>query len=260
MSVSASASPLTTWLKRGWPLLAIIVAATAFFSLGLHRLISFDLLATNYGQLADFIEQNPILAYGAAGLLYVAAVAIAFPAAWLITVSCGLLFGWFAGSVLVIVSATIGACILYFVARNLAADFFRDKAGDRLNVMAKGFRENAVSYMLFLRLAPIFPFLLVNVVPAILGVRFSTFAWTTALGIIPGSIAYVYAGEGLRSVIAQRAEACAIDQPPCGTPLSPSDLVTPQIIIAIALLALVSLLPALLKRIRKFRSDAPKSE
>lgn len=119
--------------------------------------------------------------------------------------------------------------------------------------MGKGFREDATSYMLFLRLAPVFPFTLINVVPAILGVRLSTFAWTTFVGIIPGVTAYAFAGEGLRSIVSERAAACAIDQPPCGTALSPADLVTKEILIAFALLGVVSLLPVVLKRLR--RSD-----
>jgi uncharacterized membrane protein YdjX (TVP38/TMEM64 family) len=114
--------------------------------------------------------------------------------------------------------------------------------------MAEGFRSDAVSYMLFLRLAPVFPFILVNVVPAILGVPFVTYLWTTFVGIIPGVLAYTFAGEGLRSIVHDRAAACAANVPPCGTPLTAGDLLTPQIGIAFALLAMVSLIPIVVKR------------
>jgi uncharacterized membrane protein YdjX (TVP38/TMEM64 family) len=117
--------------------------------------------------------------------------------------------------------------------------------------MADGFREDATSYLLFLRLTPLFPFWLVNAVPAILGVNFVTFAWTTFVGIIPGTVAFGFAGEGLRSIVADRAVACMAGIDPCGQPLAAGDLVTTEILIAFALLGLVSLLPVLLRRVRR---------
>lgn len=244
-------SPVASLVRRLWPLALVALAAIAFFGLGLNEKISIDELARNQAALDAQIDAHPLVSHLAAGLLYVLAVAVAFPAAWLITVAYGVLFGWLTGLFVVVISATIGACLLYFIARHLASDFFREKAGPWLNTMAEGFRKDAASYLLFLRLVPLFPFLLVNVVPAILGVRFSTYAWTTAVGIIPGALAYIYAGEGLRSIVAERAVACAAGEPPCGEPLRAADLVTTDVLIAISLLALVSLLPALLKRLRK---------
>lgn len=238
-------------IKRGLPLAVLTALVISFFASGLHKHISFDELALRYGELTGFVNDNLVLALLAAIGLYAFAVSAAFPASWLLTVAYGLIFGWAVGAGVVIVGATIGASILFFVAGSLLADFFRNKAGDRLNTMAEGFRSDAVNYMLFLRLAPVFPFLLVNVVPAILGVPFRTFVWTTAVGIIPGTIAYAFAGEGLRSIIGERADACAADMPPCGEALTPDDIITTQILIAFFLLAVVSLLPVVLKRLRR---------
>lgn len=237
-------------IKRGIPLLVLAILAIAFFATGLHNSISFDELARRYGELASFVETNLVLAMLIAVGLYALAVSAAFPAAWVLTVSYGLIFGWALGAGVVVLGATIGASILFIVAGSLLADFYRKRAGNALNAMAEGFRSDEVSYMLFLRLAPLFPFVLVNVVPAILGVRFTTFVWTTAVGIIPGALAYAFAGEGLRSIIGERAAACAAEVAPCGDALTAGQIVTPQILIAFSLLAVVSLIPVVLKRWR----------
>lgn len=252
---TTTVGPKTSIWRKLLPAFILVALAVAFFQSGLAQYISFDELAINYASITQFVSDQPLLAYLVAGAIYFLAVAIAFPAAWIFTVAYGLVFGLVPASFLVIISATLGACALYFVSGTLLTDFFRERAGKRLNIMAEGFRKNEVSYMFFLRLTPVFPFLLVNALPAVLGVSFITFAWTTALGIIPGTVAYISAGEGLRSVIAERATACAANIAPCGTPLSPSDLITREILIASALLALVSLLPIAVKKWRSRKTD-----
>ncbi len=241
-------------LRRFIPMMLLGVVVLIFFASGLYQRLSLDELALQYGELRAFIEANFWLSVLATCAVYLGATAASFPAAWLLTVAIGLVFGWSVGAAIVVVGATLGASILYFAARSLFVDFFRKRAGEKLNVMARGFCENGVSYMLFLRLAPIFPFIMVNVVPAILGVRFSVFFWTTAFGIIPGTIAYAFAGEGLRSIIHERAIACSEQVAPCGQPLSASDIITPQMLVAFTLLALVSLIPVVLKHFRKAKT------
>ncbi len=253
MSQTVSSTSLMRVTKRFAPLGILALALIAFFATGLHKQLSFDAIAINYGQLTTLVEANPILAPLAMLLIYAAATALSFPAAWLITVTAGLVFGWQLASLIVVFGATIGACVLFLAARYALRDFFQSRAKGVLAKMADGFAEDATSFMLFLRLAPIFPFTLINVVPGILGVSLFTFAWTTFVGIIPGVIAYTFAGEGLRSIVGVRAEACAADIAPCGTPLSAGDLVTTQILIAFVLLAIVSLLPIVLKRLRRSR-------
>lgn len=241
--------------KPGWqkflPLAFLALAIGLFFVSGLHNKISFDAIALQYGALTGWVDSQPVVAVLATIAIYALATAISFPAGWLLTVAIGLIFGWAIGAAAVVVGATIGASALYFATRIALADFFRARAGNMFNRMAEGFRADAVSYMLFLRLAPVFPFTLVNVVPAILGVPFRIFFFTTAVGIIPGTIAYAFAGEGLRSIVAERAAACVANIAPCGEALTPGDIVTPEILTAFALLAGVSLLPVVLKWIRR---------
>ncbi len=249
------AQPLGALFKRWGPVALLVAALVAFFASGLNQRLSLDELALQYATLSNYVAENTVQAVLVTMAVYMSAVAASFPAAWLLTVAIGLVFGWALAAFTVVIGATLGASVLYFAARSLFADFFRARAGDRLNTMAQGFCHNGASYMLFLRLAPIFPFLLVNVVPAILGVRFFTYFWTTAIGIIPGTIAYAFAGEGLRSIIGERATACTAGIPPCGQPLSPADIITPQMLIAFSLLALVSVIPAVLKRLRRGQSE-----
>lgn len=233
------------------PLGVIVVAIVAFFAAGLDRLISFDEIARHYGAMNDLVATNPLAATLIAVGLYAAATAISVPAAWLFTVALGLVFGWAVGAVSAVIGATMGASLLFLAARTAFAPFFREKARGWVNALADGFRRDAASYLLFLRLVPAVPFTLLNVVPAILGVPFRTFFWTTFLGIIPGALAYAFAGEGLRSIVSDRAAACAQNVAPCGEPLRAGDLVTPQVLVAFILLGVVSLAPVLLRRMRR---------
>lgn len=238
--------------RRYWrqylPLAAIaVVGAVLFFAAGLHRELTFDALALRYAALEETIAAAPVLSFLIAMAVYAAIVMFAIPGVWILSVAYGLLFGWVWGIPLVLLGATLGASILYWAARTAFSDYFRKRAGPMLSRLAEGFRENAASYLLFLRFAPMFPFVIVNVAPAVLGVSYRTFLWTTLVGIGPGTAVYAYAGEGLRNVVAERAEACLADAPPCGEPLMPWDILTPQILVAFALLAVVSLVPVLLR-------------
>jgi len=251
MTEQLPAQPPTPMWRRLLPLGLLVACVVLFFASGLGGFITFDEIARRYGELSDWVARQPLLVFFLAVAGYAFATAISLPAGWLLTVTAGLILGWVIGTVAVVLGATLGACLLYVVARYALADFFRARSGKVLNRMAEGFREDSMSYLFFLRLAPVFPFALVNVVPAILGVPFRIYFLTTLFGIIPGTLAYAFAGEGLRSIVADRAAACAAGVPPCGDAISARDLVTPQILIAFGLLSLVALLPVILKRMRK---------
>lgn len=237
--------------QRAIPLAVIVLLVIAVFATGIHREFGLDAIAMRYAWARGLVDAHPIATVLATVAVFVVFVSLSIPGAWLLTVATGLVFGWVAGSAIVTIGATLGASVLFLVARTVLADFVRKRAGPWLDAMAEGFRDNAISYLFFLRLAPVVPFTLVNLAPALLGVPYRIFAFTTFFGIMPGTIAYAFAGEGLRSLVAERAVACAEGRPPCGDPFAPSDLVTPQILIAFMLLAVVSLLPVVLKRLRR---------
>lgn len=236
---------------RVWAALGVLVLAVVLvFAFDLHTLLNFDTLALNFEALEQMVEANRAQAALVAALVYTVAVAVSVPAGWMLAVSMGLLFGWLLGGLLAVASATLGATILFVLVRHLFADAFRRRAGDWLKRFADGFREDAAHYMLSLRLAPVIPFFVLNALPAVLGVRLVTFAWTTFVGIIPGTMAYALAGDGVRHVVIERARACAENSAPCGEPVSPLDFVNPQLFIAFSLLGLLAVVPVVIRRLR----------
>ncbi len=236
-------------------MIILIALVIIFFLSEALQILNFDKIALSYNDLSNLIAKAPILSFFLAMLIYIIASATSFPLAWLLSISMGLFFGWEIGSLIVLFGATIGASALFLLARYAFADFFRARAGGFLNKMAHGLKENAISYLLFLRLVPLFPFTLVNIVPAIANVRFSSFVISTFFGIIPAVVAYTYAGEGLRSIVKGRALACETNIDPCGQPLKTDEIVTKEILIAFLLLGLVSLIPVIIKTMRPKQTD-----
>jgi uncharacterized membrane protein YdjX (TVP38/TMEM64 family) len=124
--------------------------------------------------------------------------------------------------------------------------------------LADGFRTDAFSYLLFLRLVPLFPFWLVNLVPALCGVRLRTFAGATALGVIPGAFAFAFVGTGLDSVIAAQEStynAClVVGRQDCRLDFDLKAAITPELFAALAALGILALLPVVVKRLRARRA------
>ena len=135
--------------------------------------------------------------------------------------------------------ATIGATLLFLAARSAFADLLRARAGSAIERMRAGFQENALNYMLFLRLIPAFPFFLVNLVPAFLGVRLSIYVIGTFIGIIPGAFVFALVGSGLGEVFERGGE------------LSLESVLSTEIILGLAGLAILALLPILYRRLRR---------
>jgi uncharacterized membrane protein YdjX (TVP38/TMEM64 family) len=241
-----------SFLRRFLPLIILIAVMGVVFGLGLHKRISLESLIENESSLRAFISQHWLLALGGFVLLYAAMVSLSLPVGSILTITSGYLFGLGAGASATVIGATIGACVIFLIARSSLGESLTRKVGPVLERFAEGFRKDAASYLLFLRFAPIFPFALVNIAPALLGARFSTFAWTTAIGIIPGTLAFTSIGAGLGSVISAQIAAfrtCkATGTVECRLSIDPSTLITREIIIAFALLAAVALLPIAIKR------------
>jgi len=241
-------------IKRWLPLATFALIVGIVASTGAYKVLSFEALLENFEALKTYIGQNLSLSIALYGLIYVVAVALSFPAAWVLTIAGGIFFGWWIAGIVTIFSATLGAAILFWIASTSLGEHLRESAGPFVQKLRKGMQEDAINYMFFLRLVPAFPFTLVNIVPAILGVPFRIFFWTTLIGIAPGTFAYAYAGEGIRSIVEAQAIAFAdckqASAANCGVSLSPGDLITPELLIAFSALGLVSLLPIVIKRLR----------
>jgi len=179
--------------------LALLFAAAvaAFFALGGYRYLSLDTIKDNRDALLAFTQAHHAQALAIAFAVYVAAAAFSLPGGLLLSLTCGFLFGRWAGTVLVVLAATIGATLLFVAARYVFADAARKRLGALGEKINAGFTRNAFSYMLFLRLVPAFPFFLVNLAPAFTSIPLRTFVLATFIGIIPGTFVFVNLGETL---------------------------------------------------------------
>ncbi len=239
---------------RRWVGPALLFALLGLgYGLGLQRYLSFEAIAENRTALGAFTSNHFVLAILGFVALYAVAVAVSFPGASILTIIAGLLFGWFAGGLAAIVAATIGATIVFQIAKSSFGDVLAKKAGPFLNRISAGFAEDAFSYMLFLRLVPAFPFWLVNIAPALANVKLRTYVTTTFLGIIPATFAFASVGAGLDSIITAQQAArvqCAATKSlaECPFELSISSLITTELLLAFAALGVVSLIPVALKK------------
>lgn len=248
-----------SWLKRLWPLLLLLGMGGLIIAMGWHRYLTLEHLVSNRQTLRNLIEGHMVLALGAFVVVYAVTIALSLPGGAVLTIAGGFLFGWWAGGIASVIAATIGATIVYLVAKTTLRDILVAKAGPRLKRFSEGFREDAFSYLLFLRLVPVFPFWLVNLAPGLLGVPFATYVLTTAIGIVPGTFAFSLAGNGLDSVIGAQqvarrsclAKAGEGGQESCSHGLDPSALLTPELIAGLVALGLVSLIPVAVKWFRR---------
>lgn len=226
-------------LRRLLPLAVIAVGFLAFFAFDLDEYLSFEALRENRETLLAWRDRNQVAALLIFIAVYAALVAISLPGAIWMTIGCGFLFGTTLGAFSAVVAGTIGASLIFLAARYTFNDYLRRKAGPMIRKMEGGFRRNALSYLLFLRLMPIFPFWLVNLVPAFLGVPLRTFVVGTFFGAIPWSLVYASIGNGLGAVIdaGQRPNLAVI--------------LDPAILLPILGLAMLSLLPVAYKAVKR---------
>ena len=247
------------WLKRLWPLLLLLAGMAFVFAMGWQRYLTLQELVDRREALRAAIAGHTVLAALAFMAIYAATVALSLPGAAVLTLAGGFLFGWFVGGLASMLAASVGAVLVFLIARTALGEPLAARAGPWLAKLRQGFQEDAFNYLLFLRLVPIFPFWLVNLAPALLGVSLWTYTLATVIGIIPGSFAYSIAGNGLDSVIvAQLAahQSCLAKigsdaEELCAFVLEPRALLTPGLIAGFVALGLVALIPIAIKRFRR---------
>jgi uncharacterized membrane protein YdjX (TVP38/TMEM64 family) len=197
--VAETAKPRVT-LTRLIPLLILGAGLVAFFALGLNKYLTLDLVKENRDVLKDWVYQHKTQAVLLFIVAYVIVAAFSLPVSSLVSITGGFLFGSVFGAAWAIVGATIGATILFLVAKTALGDPLRARFADRIKAMEDGFRANAFSYLMLLRLVPLFPFWLVNLAAAFTGVSAMTFVLTTFIGIIPGAFVFASIGNGLNAL------------------------------------------------------------
>lgn len=237
-------------LRKWLPVTSIAVVLVTAWLTGLFDYFSLSSMIMHREALAEIVSGNLVLSVAAYVLLYAGLVAISFPGASLLTIAAGFLFGGWLGGLLTVVAATLGAVIIFEIARTSLGDAMKKRTGKFVEKMRKGFQEDGFLYLLTLRLTPVFPFWVINIVPALLNMKIVPYAVATFLGIIPGTFAYSFIGAGLDSVIMAQENA----NPGCAAAgtcrIDPGSLVTTEVLIAMIGLGLISLLPIVVKKIR----------
>jgi len=225
-------------MKKWIPLIIIIVLMVIAYFSGATKYFSFENIKNHRQQILVLVETYPILMPLTFILIYVVMTALSFPGGALLSVIGGFIFGIPFSTLYVVVGGTIGATLIFLAARTAIGDFLKKRAGPFLKKMKGGFDKHPASYLLFLRLIPLFPFWLVNIAPAFFNVRTRTYLWTTFVGIIPGAYVFTQAGRGLGAIF------------DAGKEFSPQTVFNVEIKIALVLLALFALIPIFVKRLR----------
>lgn len=228
-------------IKRLAPAAILVAGLAAFFALGLERYLSLDTLKEHRVTMQSWVGENGFLAALLYMALYATAVAFSVPGATVLTVTGGFLYGPFLGTLYTVVGATAGSAAVFLAARYAFGDWLRTRAGPSIRRMEAEFRDNGVSYMLVLRLVPLFPFFLVNLVPAFLGISFRLYLTCTLVGIIPGSFVYALVGDGAGAVLDQ------------GGDLDLGIIFSPRVLAPIIGLSVLSCIPLIYKKIRDRR-------
>ena len=180
------------------------LAAVVDFDLGAY--LSYAALAENEEFLRDTVAAHHLPAAAAYVGIYIFVVALSLPGAIWLTLGGGLLFGVWLGGALAVLGAGTGAAVMFLMAKYIIGGMLRSRFGARLTRFEAAFNRDAWSYLLVLRLLPIFPFFLVNLGAALIGVRFSVFALTTYIGIVPGALVYASIGNGISVLFRQGAQ------------------------------------------------------
>jgi uncharacterized membrane protein YdjX (TVP38/TMEM64 family) len=237
--------PATPAWKRFLPLLIAASVLGIILLNGWHRQLTLENMFAFRDRFQTAIQANLPLALLAYIASYATAVALSVPGA--------LIFGWLLGGVAAVIAASIGATVLFLIARSAFGESLRRKAGPGIGALVDGFQKDAMSYLLFLRLVPAFPFFLVNIAAAIVNVPLRTYIVASVIGMVPATFAFASIGAGLDSVFAkskadQAACAALKGLAACPLELSTKSLVTKEILIALTLLAVVALIPIAYKK------------
>ncbi|BED99658.1 pyridine nucleotide-disulfide oxidoreductase [Aeromonas dhakensis] len=228
---------------RGSRLLLVLVMGCligAFFAFDLGHYLSLPQLQARQAELAALVERH----FGAAALLfvvvYVVSTALSLPGASLLTLAGSAVFGVAWGLLLVSFASSIGATLAFLSARFLLRDWVERRFGDKLASLQAGMKKEGALYLLSLRLIPIFPFFLVNLLMGLTPIRVSTYYWVSQLGMLPGTFVYVLAGSELANLT------------------STGNILSPGLMVALTLLGLMPmLLKGLQRRLALHRLHAP---
>jgi uncharacterized membrane protein YdjX (TVP38/TMEM64 family) len=242
--MSGHDSHLTARTSSRWrlvPAFLLLAGLGAAWAIGLPDYLSCSALRDNRAWLLNGVAENYAAAVALFFLVYALAIALSLPGGAVLSIAAGFLFGTLPATGIVVLAGTLGAVILFLAARTAFGGVLRARVGPWLGKVQKEFSEEGFSYLLFLRLVPIFPFFVVNLVPAFLGVSLRSYALATLIGIIPGTFIFASVGAGLGSIF-DSGGTCRLE-----------NILTTQVFIALIGLALLALLPVAYRKWRQWQ-------
>ncbi len=187
-------------LKR-LAIVAVILGLIAVFRLlHLEQYLTLEYLKTSQEKFANLYAERPTLVIGSYMAIYILVTSLSLPGAAVLTLAGGALFGFIAGTVIVSFASSIGATLACLVARFLLRDWVQGKFGERLTTVNQGIDREGAFYLFTLRLIPIFPFFVINLVMGLTKMPVLTFYWVSQVGMIPGTMVYVNAGRELARI------------------------------------------------------------
>jgi len=256
----AARSRLRTW-QRLAPLVVVVAVTVLVFLMGWHREVTAENIVALRDRFHFILAEHRIASVIAYVAIYAVLASLSLPGCPIVTATGGLLFGWMIGGTAAVIGATVGATVLFLIARSAVGGILSERTAPWLAKLRQGFKDDALSYLLFLRLVPAFPFWFVNIAPAVLGVPLRTYVIGTFFGIIPATFAFASAGAGLDSVImAAKADyaRCVSESgaAACSLSIHASSLVTKELLLALLLLGVVALIPVALRRWRTSHAAA----
>lgn len=245
-------------IRRLWRsaavLLVVLLLMALALALGWQRQVSLGSLLRHRDAAAALVAGHPLTALLAYIGFYAVAAGLALPGVVLLTIAGGVFFGGLLGGFAAVVGASLGASAVFLLAKRALRGPAMRWIGPQAARFADGFRASGFNYLLFIRLVPIFPFSLGNVLPALCGVGLGAFVAATAIGIAPMTLAIAFFGAGLDSALSVEVEeyrAClAAAKQACSLDFRIWTVLTPQLMAGLIALAAAALAPVLLKRYR----------
>jgi len=218
-------------------LIAVIILVIIRMS-PIGKLFTFENLVSYGNRLEHYVNAHFILSSVVFIFVYILTVSLSIPGATILTLAGGFLFGVVRGVIFVNIGATTGAIIIFIISKYLLGNYLQGKYKNTLSKFNNELKKNGTYYLLTLRLIPVFPFFLINIMAGLSNIRLSTFVWTTALGIIPGSAVYCAAGARLGQIT------------------SVKDIFTKETLLVVLLLALLALIPVIISKLKKSKNPA----
>lgn len=221
--------------KRITFIIIVIGIIFIYYATGLNKILTLEMLQENKEIFLSFVNNHYFISVLLFILLYIIATALSLPIASLLTLLGGFLFGTFVGGAYIVVSATIGAYIIYLLAKSILRDWCIKKIGNGKNIqkIQTELEQHGFNHLLFLRLVPLFPFFLVNIAPAFVKFKDRDYILATLIGIIPGTLVYANVGQQLEKIDSMHG------------------VVSTSTLLAFALLGLLSLIPTLIRKFKK---------